>query len=99
MTMIRTRLREIALLAIWCWLVPAARAGQLWTFTKVADTSTAVPDGSGTFTDFDAPSLRNGEVVFQGYGGPNRTVPGIYTGRAGGPVGLVADTNTQAPGR
>jgi hypothetical protein len=96
--MMRKSLVAIAVLAAWILLATTARAGQIWTFTKVADNSSAVPGGSGDFTDFGAPSLRNGEVAFQGYGGPSGTLPGIYTGTAGGPVILVADTNTTAPG-
>jgi hypothetical protein len=98
MKMLPKRILSIAVLAAWVSLSTGAHAGSVWSFTKVADTSTAVPGGSGTFTDFGAPSLNNGAVAFQGYGGPSDTLPGIFTGTAGGPVSAVADTNTTAPG-
>ncbi len=78
-------------------MTTAAHAGQ-WQFTKIADTSTAIPGGTGTFTNFYSPALNNGVVAFVGYGGPNLTAPGIYTAPIGGPVQLVANTGTTAPG-
>jgi hypothetical protein len=86
----------IAVMA-WAWMTTAAHAGGVWQFTEIADTSTAIPGGTGTFTNFYSPALNNGVVAFVGYGGPNSTVPGIYTGTAG-PVQLVANTATTAPG-
>ena len=50
------------------------------TFQKIADTSTAVPDGTGTFDsfpNFEGPAIDSGKVVFLGYENePN--IAGIY---------------------
>jgi hypothetical protein len=93
-----TRLGWAIAVLVWVGMTTAAHAGPVWQFTKIADTSTAIPGGTGTFTDFYSPALNNGVVAFVGYGGPNMTVPGIYTGTAGGPVNLVANTSATAPG-
>ena len=71
------------------------------TFTQVADSSTAIPDGAGTFTDFPySPALDAGNVTLFGTGvdgqqgvyrfvPPNPTVPP-------NPI-KVADLNTAIP--
>ncbi len=79
--------------------VPAALAAPLeFTFTKIADTSTPIPGGTGTFTAFgQRPSIDGGDVAFQGSGDPSFTQQGIYS-TVGGPLGVVADRNTAIPG-
>ncbi|MFC1824355.1 PEP-CTERM sorting domain-containing protein [Thermodesulfobacteriota bacterium] len=66
-----------------------------WNFTKVADLSTAIPGGTGNFTALSAPSISNGEVVFQGHGSSGQE--GIYS-TIGGSLNVIADTNTGIPG-
>jgi PEP-CTERM motif len=68
-----------------------------FTFTKIADTNTAIPGGTGNFIDFGngAPSLDNGNVAFWGAGTGQQQ--GIYT-NVGGILNVVADRNTAIPG-
>src|SRR5262245_35855924 len=71
---------------------PATGRGQ---FTRIADTSTAVPGGSGNFLSFDQfPSVAGGGVAFKGLDAANR--PGIYTGGGGTPT-VIANTSTSIP--
>jgi hypothetical protein len=85
-------------LAALATITSSTHAGQTWDFTLIANNSTTVPGSSGTFTFFDAPTLSAGTVAFAGYAGPNQTSPGIYTGTAGGPIALIANTSTATPG-
>ena len=79
--------------------VPAALAAPLeFTFTKIADTNTPIPGGTGTFTGFGvAPSIDGGDVAFIGFGDPGFTALGIYS-TVGGTLGVVANLNTPIPG-
>src|SRR4030095_9281072 len=66
------------------------------TSTRIADTQTAVPGGTGTFTIFaDARAIGGGKVAFIGY--DSALAPGIYSYQ-GGLLGVVADTHTTLPG-
>jgi len=62
--------------------------------TRIADRSTAIPGGSGTFTGFRAPVLDSQRVLFNGLGTGQS---GIYSA-SGGALSVVADLNTIAPG-
>ncbi|HEY8239924.1 MAG TPA: hypothetical protein VIH35_00675 [Kiritimatiellia bacterium] len=62
--------------------------------TNLADLTTSIPDGSGTFTNYGDPSLDRGIVAFQGMGTGNQM--GIYVWK-GGTLARVADTNTAIP--
>jgi hypothetical protein len=75
-------------------LPAAASADIVFNFTRIADTNTVAPGGTGRFTGFDEPSLSNGNVSFRGFA-PGRT--GIFA-RAGGALQVVADNNTPFPG-
>ena len=93
--------------------IPSADAGEVafeWTsgvfkydgtrFIVVADSGTAVPGGAGNFA-FDPSSLGAlaidaGEVFFAGRSSGASDPIGIYRGN-GGPVTVVADTNTFVP--
>jgi hypothetical protein len=85
--------RSTGLALVTCLVLhPAARAQV--TFTKVADTGTAIPGGSGNFTTFSAPSISGSTVAFGDGNGQ-----GIYTGSAsGGSLALVANLNTGGTG-
>jgi hypothetical protein len=65
----------------------------------VANTRTAVPGGTGTFTGFDdtdLPSVADGMVTFVGFEGDEK--PGVYVGEPGaGEVFLVANTQSPIP--
>ena len=68
-----------------------------WNGTQlstVADTSTAVPNTGGTFSDFRSLSLDGGAVAFISLGS---VVDGVYT-TLGGPLRRVADATTIMPG-
>ena len=75
---------------------PEARGGPI--FRKVADTSTAIPGGAGTYsgfgTDFNQPSISGSNVAFLGTGAGGQA--GIYADFGAGPV-RVADTSTAIP--
>jgi hypothetical protein len=73
-----------------------------WTLTRVADTSTPVPGGSGNFgvgggNPFTAPSYDEGEVLFWGRQGSLNGPDGVYAWRSG-TLSVVADRNTLLPG-
>ena len=74
----------------------AAPAPAQFTFTKIADTSTTIPGGSGAFVGFAAPSVSGTTVAFLGVGSGGQA--GIYTGTGGGTVARVADLTTDIPG-
>ncbi len=65
------------------------------TLQTVADTTTAIPGGTGTFTSFgDRPSTDRGATVFYGQGTAGQQ--GIYTD-LGGTLRRVADLSTPIP--
>jgi hypothetical protein len=72
---------------------------QQWTLARIADTSTPVPGGSGTFgigngIPFGAPSLGGGDVIFWGRSGSGE---GVY-GTRGGVLAAFANAQTPIPG-
>ncbi|NIA07447.1 MAG: PEP-CTERM sorting domain-containing protein [Actinobacteria bacterium] len=75
-------------------VAPGLAEAATWTFTKVVDTSTAIPGGGGNFTDFYAPSFDAGDVAFNGDG---VSKSGIYT-YIGGSLATVSDTSSPIPG-
>lgn len=84
----------LAAAAVVAALSPAPASGQ--TFTKVADTATAVPGGSGSFALFaDARAYENGKVAFVAYDSGSGS--GVYSFE-GGLLRVVADTQTAVPG-
>ena len=66
-----------------------------WTFTKVADTSTAVPDNGGTFESFGAVGLSDGQVAFAGQGQFNG---GLYLRDNSGNLSVIVDQQTTMTG-
>lgn len=69
--------------------------GAAFSFTKIADESTSIPDGSGTFTGFDPPSVSGGKVAFMGNGASSQK--GVYT-NVPGSLTKVVDRNDTVPG-
>jgi|GEM_PF-3447295 len=63
--------------------------------TRVLDLTAEIPNGSGVFTAFGAPSIENGVLAFSGSG--NSGQMGIYT-LSEGTLSMVANTQTQMPG-
>ncbi len=65
----------------------------------VADRNTLIPGGTGNFIFFGNPSLDNGNVAFEGYGGSSfpPSQQGIYI-KVGNKLKLVADRDTSIPG-
>lgn len=78
--------------ALIAMLVLAVPAHAQWSLHLLADNTTPVPGGTGTFSTFGAPSFAGGHVVFIAN---NRD--GVYT-NATGPFTLVANRNTSRPG-
>ena len=61
----------------------------------VADENTAIPGGTGNFTNFTAPSLDGDRVAFGGLGNSNQR--GVYTD-AGAGLSVVIDMSSPVPG-
>lgn len=86
-------------------LVPAIAASssvvsaQAITFTKIVDTNTLIPGGSGNFDNLRNsnayPAISNGNVVFWGQGA---AAEGIYLYTPGSGLSVVADASTAVPG-
>ena len=94
------RLKWLAAVAIFFLSVSPTIHALSFTFTKIADTSTTIPDGTGNFTgfvgDFNGSytiSMDNGNVVFRGFGNNQQ---GIYIS-SGGVLETVVDSNTLTP--
>ncbi len=65
------------------------------SFTKVVDTSTAVPGGSGTFSSFGSEiSIDNGNIAFRA--NDSASNDGVYA-RIGENLSVIANTNTVIP--
>ena len=65
-------------------------------FTKIADTSTIIPGDTAPFAEFRGhPAIDGMTVIFNGDAGgsPIGGTGGIYSG-SGGPLSLIANTNT-----
>ena len=82
-------------------LLPTAEtaAQTQFTFTKVVDTDTPVPGGTGHFAGFRDISLDGGDIAFYGerVSLPN-VERGIYLASILGALNVVADLNTPIPG-
>ena len=65
-------------------------------FTRIVDTTTATPDGFGTFTGFSVPALSGGNLTFEGKG-TTTAQTGIFA-YLNGALTTIADTNTPLPG-
>jgi len=65
------------------------------TFTKVADTATLIPDGTGNFASLGSASIDNGRVVFVGSGASGQT--GIYE-YYDGQLSMRVNQSTPIPG-
>jgi hypothetical protein len=82
--------KPIALIAL--LIAAPAWAG---SFTTIADTTTAIPGGSGNFTSFSpGPAIDAGNVAFTAFGSNGQN--GVYLTQPGG-VATLADTNTKIP--
>ncbi len=93
----RLGILSASLISLWMavlLLFPAAGEAA-FTFTKVADTATGIPGGSGNFTGFGEPSLVGDDLAFGGSG--NSSQGGIYT-RIGGTLDVLVDKTTTFPG-
>jgi hypothetical protein len=65
-------------------------------FTKIADQTTAIPGGTGSFTSFDQPQVSFGNIVFTGAGTNNQR--GIYRfNRSGNVLTTIVDASTPLP--
>jgi hypothetical protein len=77
-------------------LTPCApAAAEDFVLERVADTTTAVPDGTGTFSDLREPAIVGRDLVFEGTDASSNE--GIYA-RRGGVLLKVADTGDLFPG-
>ena len=69
--------------------------------SRVADLNTAIPGGSGNFSEVDQPTLSQGNVAFFGFGSSGQPgvsgQPGLYLFN-GSALNRVADLNTPIPG-
>ncbi len=77
-------------------MVAAAARAASFNFTKIADTDTLVPGGTGTFSEFEGPPVISGSnVAFPG--SDSLTFDGLYL-HDGGTLSAVADRTTAIPG-
>ena len=77
-------------------LLPSGGQTNSFTFEKIADFTTAIPDGKKTFTGLhDLSANDHGFIVFRARGRSGQR--GIYSQIQGAPA-LVADANTVLPG-
>jgi hypothetical protein len=71
-------------------------------FTRVADSSTAIPNGGGAFNTFFQPTVSGTTVAFHGYravSGLGVPDEGVYSWTvAAGTLAIVADKSTPVPG-
>jgi hypothetical protein len=75
-----------------------------FTFTKIVDSNTPIPNGNGNFSrrpsglaasfNVFSASIDNNNIAFQGFGSDSQS--GIYA-NIGGVLSVVADTNTPIP--
>ncbi len=61
------------------------------TYVEVADTSTSIPGGSGSFTSFGIPAVSGNYIAFDGYGSNGQA--GIYVWSQAGGLQRVTDNN------
>lgn len=66
-----------------------------FTFTKVADFSTPIPNGTGNFSNFDIPASYGTNIAF--WGGGTNSQKGFYLW-SGGILTRIADLTTAIPG-
>ena len=73
-----------------------------FTFTKIVDTNTPIPGGSGNFTDFAYWAYDGATLAFNAEGLPTPSLPsgqrGVYTITGEASPSLIADRNTPRPG-
>jgi hypothetical protein len=86
-------LRRTLLTGLWLCLSSSVQAAT-FSFTKVADTGTLIPDGTGAFTTLREASVDQGVVVFRASGGGGQE--GIYRW-FNGSLSRVADLTDSAP--
>lgn len=77
-------------------LVSGIADGGEFPLARIADRSTRMPGSRSTFGSFGLPFVRDGVVVFQGYG-PTLSEAGLYSSN-GGRLAVIADTRTPIPG-
>jgi len=75
-------------------LIVTGNASAAITITKIADTNTAIPNGSGNFTGFGAVSLDGQDVAFRGLGGSGQDGEYLFDQ---GVLNRIADTSTAIP--
>jgi hypothetical protein len=68
--------------------------GGEWAYQRIADTTTPIPDGVGTFTSLRAPVISGGKVAFEGSGSDGQQGGYFWDGVN---LVLVADLNTDIP--
>ena len=89
-------LRLLALTTLLGIVLGSPGAQAQWTFTKVADNNTLIPDGSGNFLSYQIVVFDDGDVAFRGGSGLPKQ-QGVYT-IIDGTLDVVADLNTFIPG-
>lgn len=75
-------------------LIVTGNASAAITITKIADTNTAIPNGSGNFTGFGAVSLDGQDVAFRGLGGSGQDGEYLFDQ---GVLNRIADTSIAIP--
>lgn len=76
-------------------ILPSAASAAPFSFTKIADTNSLIPNGTGTFEGLREGAVHDGQVAFFGFGSSGQL--GVYKS-SGGTLSRVADANTGIPG-
>src|SRR5436190_12527344 len=73
---------QITRLGLVVLALSAAQANaENFSFTKIIDTSAAMPNGPGNFTELSPPVVQDGKIGFIGFAsaGPAQVTSGLYT--------------------
>ena len=84
-----------------CWLLvggSSVDAEPVFSFTRIADTNTADPEGGGAITDVSRPFTSGGNVVFRGYGSDSIEAVFYHNGSSLSKLLKAGDAATGAPG-
>jgi hypothetical protein len=88
-------MKRLICLALYLSIVSSRAAQSNYSFTRVADTATAEPSGTGTFTSFNYASIEYGTVAFSAFAQGQSHV-GLYRLAAGQGLEKVSDIITPA---
>lgn len=78
-------------------LEPGTAGAGAFPITKIVESGRRMPGSPSRFGSLGLPFVRDGKVVFQGFG-PTLSETGLYFGSRDGRLDVIADTRTAIPG-